>query len=783
MRVDTLSLRGVLRFEHALTVDLRDLPPGLLAITGANGAGKTTLLESVPACLWRTFPSRRDRSLVDYASGRDAFLEVTFALDGRGTYRARVALDGVSRQSDAVIEQITPDGLRQVLTDGKVTSYDAWVRAHLPSADLVLASVFAAQNRAGSFVTADRKARKQLFAQLLGLEHYEAMAQTARTAIGLVDEQRARARAMRDLLARETGPEVTARLHADANALQEALGRLEQEEATLRERLPALEAERTTLAVDVGRYEALTRRQADLRQEIQRADDAAADLAQRRQRVDAETAQTVAAVDAQLATTLATLAQKIANNQGLLAEAATIRQAVQDVEVLDAAAREAGQQAEQVGEQVAEMRAALDEARARLHVHQTTLHAVEQTRADADVLSTVPCAGQGPYAACGFLQRAQQAQRALPTLEARLDPEAEACVEALRTRLAVEQGAQQATLRHRADLTARAATLRTLATRAERLAVATARIAELQDARTLATTQAEHARQTALTLQADRHAELTAQHEQIQARRVQLERELAAAATDAAPLAAAVTLARDLEGALAICRQDRERLIAERARLDARQQALADQWEQYRARRRDAEAVEAWAQTLDTEWIEWQLLAKAFGRDGLPVLEIDAAGPTVSAYCTDLLQACFGGRFSVELVTQEAKVSGKGTKETFDVRVYDNLRGGEPRDLADLSGGEQVIVDEALKNAIACFANVRSAVPMQTCWRDETTGALDPENALRYVAMLRRLQAIAGCRHVLFVTHNPEAAALADVQLHVDDGQVDVRFPPFRMAA
>lgn len=783
MRLDTLMLRGVLRFQDTLTVDLRDLPPGLIAITGPNGAGKTTLLESVPACLWRTFPSRRDRSLVDYASGRDAFLEVSFALDGRGTYRARVALDGVSRQSDAVIEQITPDGLRQVLTDGKVTSYDAWIRTHLPSVELVLASVFAAQNRAGSFVTADRKARKQLFAQLLGLEHYEAMAQTARTAMGLVDEQRTRARAMHDLLTRETGPDVTARLHAEANALQEALARLERDEVTLNDRWPALEAERESLARDVGRYEALTRRQAELHQEIQRADAAAADLARQRQRVDAETQQTVAAVEAQLAATLGTIAQKIGNNQGLLTDAQTIRQAVQDLEAVDAAVREASHQAEQMSEPLSETRAALDEARARRQTHQTTLQAIERTRADANVLSTVPCAGQGPYAACGFLQRAQRAQHDLAALEARLDPEAEAAVEALQGHLDEQQAAYQAALRLRARLTSQATAIRPLAARAERLAVAEARIAELDGARTLATTQAAHARETALALQGERHADLTAQGEQIAALRAQRERERAAAATEAAPLAAAVVRARDLEGALALCRQDRERLIADRARLDARQQALADQWAQYRARRREVEAIDAWAQTLDTEWLEWQLLAKAFGRDGLPVLEIDAAGPTVSAYCTDLLQACFGGRFSVELVTQEAKLSGKGTKETFDVRVYDNLRGGEPRDLADLSGGEQVIVDEAIKNAIACFANVRSALPMQTCWRDETTGALDPENALRYVAMLRRLQAIAGFQHVLFVTHNPEAAALADVQWVVDDGQVTTQFPPFRTAA
>jgi len=45
----------------------------------------------------------------------------------------------------------------------------------------------------------------------------------------------------------------------------------------------------------------------------------------------------------------------------------------------------------------------------------------------------------------------------------------------------------------------------------------------------------------------------------------------------------------------------------------------------------------------------------------------------------------------VDLVTQEAKAGGKGLKESFQIKVFDNERGGTARDLDALSGGEKVI--------------------------------------------------------------------------------------------
>lgn len=115
--------------------------------------------------------------------------------------------------------------------------------------------------------------------------------------------------------------------------------------------------------------------------------------------------------------------------------------------------------------------------------------------------------------------------------------------------------------------------------------------------------------------------------------------------------------------------------------------------------------------------------------------------------------------------------------------MFDNERGGAARDLGDLSGGEKVIVGEALANAIALYNNTRSGLQIQTLFRDETTGSLDPETAPLYVAMLRKVQQLGDVRQIVYVTHSPGSAALADAQIQFAGGTATIAWPPFREAA
>ncbi|GAA3747572.1 ABC transporter ATP-binding protein [Terriglobus aquaticus] len=89
----------------------------------------------------------------------------------------------------------------------------------------------------------------------------------------------------------------------------------------------------------------------------------------------------------------------------------------------------------------------------------------------------------------------------------------------------------------------------------------------------------------------------------------------------------------------------------------------------------------------------------------------------------------------------------------------------------ELSGGEQQRV------AIARALISQPAIILA----DEPTGNLDTDNSDAVLEMLRRASKETG-QTVLMITHNPEAAAIADRILYVRDGQLSTTPPPPRVS-
>lgn len=172
----------------------------------------------------------------------------------------------------------------------------------------------------------------------------------------------------------------------------------------------------------------------------------------------------------------------------------------------------------------------------------------------------------------------------------------------------------------------------------------------------------------------------------------------------------------------------------------------------------DAEKLSEEAKKHSLSATACDALAFGLGPDGVQALEISEAGPQVSALANDLLDACYGGRFQVAIETLAPKKSG-GYKETFQIRILDGESG---RSVSRGSGGEMVVIDEAIRLALAIFNTHRSGFEIRTLYRDETTGALSPKNADRYVTMMRRAMEIGGFRQVIFVAHQEHVWRQAD---------------------
>lgn len=843
MKPERLTLNGITAFQTPIALDFSALPArALVAIVGENGSGKTTILDAMLAGLYRTMPSRGDKPLIDYAIGKAAYIDEVFSVAGV-RYRSRVSMDAVTRKADALLQQEI-NGQWIDLNDGKVSTFDPAVEARFPPLTVVLASAFAAQNRAGSFLTADKKDRKDIFSAMLGLAHYEAMAETCRAEALKLDRRRTELQTLITAMAPHVSDEARAVLETletrVVTALQHArraVSTLNREAKALSDRVSEARTVHEQASKDVWAYQAA---KADRDRKIQDLETTTAAMAQidtdhkaelrtiharaaeDRRRKDDE-GRTIpktsvltdryeaalATVDKDAAAALTAIDQKLANQTELLDKAEAIAQAVEDY-----AAAELEHQMHQVA-----MRETLtkhSEKQVAIQDVAAAKRALARAEHGAALMVTVPCHGVAPYDTCAFLKDAKVAEEDIPAIRASVTAAEDtlakypADLEALYTQI---KDASRAA----AD---RMAAAKPLADRKPLLDVAHDRLKDLtaqreaEVRRVAAARKALHERyrtdldevsdrQTAITdalraIDAREKADEQAAADRAVARRqamdaaiIALTAEIAtldatirgSSATEAAYETAIVNL-RAAEAAMTAHATASSKAAADLATAEAEHCNALSLRTRYDAAVTEVAHYRAALGPVEQDLVEYEVLAKCFGREGLPVLEIDAAGPAVSDLCNDLLRSCFGSaRFTVELVTQTPKADGKGFKEVFEIRVYDSERGGEARDLKDLSGGEQVILCEALSGALSIYVNQQNVTPIETCWRDETTGALDPENALRYVAMLRRLQERGGFHHVFYVSHNPEASALADVQLVVKDGTVSVRYTPFGEAA
>jgi exonuclease SbcC len=705
------------------------------------------------------------------------------------SWTIRHLLDKVSGKSEAAVFDSAGAA---VLPDTKVRSFDAWAAKHLPSPEVLYACMFAPQGAEG-FLGAKPGERKAVLLRLLGIERYEALAKDAGE----------RARSERSRL--ET---LVARL-ADEKARG---GDLIACEAELERARTAADAASTALTAARAELEAVT--------EALRGRSEEERLARERQaRRDDLAAKLVAGKAA-----LVDLEERIRNNRAVLAQAVAIRAAVVEAERLRSeleksktAATVARSEARQLGAQAASATRTREGLESRIRRAKEALagraevdKAVASVASHEDALREADSAVGVAETALEELQgkRAAGGDERIGALRGGLNSIAEETSdepgETARRTLAVDDAAfafaaalpkeLETAKRGLADARARREKaskaldqIRTVAARASQLDAAAndQREAESELAKVDAKELTEKARQREADAveHEQRSAALSSALEQIQsvaakagplagaegrlaelepaaeAKRVEL-RALDEQLAGLPPLGAPAPLS-DAEARAAVTARDREHREAEAAAVRAAQ-ALE------RAREVAGRLAELEGQRagVEAELADWTRLAGDLGRDGLQALEIDAAGPELTALVNDLLHTCHGPRWTVRVETQRLSADGKKTLEGCDVMVLDTV-GGREAEGGTFSGGERVMIGEALSLALSMLACRRAGIERPTLVRDESGAALDPENARVYVAMLRRAAQIIGADRVLFVSHSREVVEMADSRIEV----------------
>lgn len=258
----------------------------------------------------------------------------------------------------------------------------------------------------------------------------------------------------------------------------------------------------------------------------------------------------------------------------------------------------------------------------------------------------------------------------------------------------------------------------------------------------------------------ERVAEAESRAQQARAHAAELREKLAAAPEpEAHPPAPTAQRVADLE--LQVANQERASRDAHAAVSVAEKAIEAAQAAAVRAQELEVEK-----RRIEANLADWKRLAADLGREGLQAAEIDAAGPELTALVNDLLHSAHGPRWTVTIETQRLSADGKRTLEGCDVRVLDVERGRDTT-AETLSGGERVIVGEAVSLALSMLACRRAGMERPTLVRDESGAALDGAAARSYVSMLRRAAEIVDADRVLIVSHTPEVWAMCDAEVRL----------------
>lgn len=199
------------------------------------------------------------------------------------------------------------------------------------------------------------------------------------------------------------------------------------------------------------------------------------------------------------------------------------------------------------------------------------------------------------------------------------------------------------------------------------------------------------------------------------------------------------------------------------ATIEAEKKSLAEIAES----EKELEKVRKEAEKAKSESVEWELVSKAFGKDGIQALELDALAPGISETANRILKSGYGDRFSISIETTRIGGSGKKTKQIEDFKIMVN-DDGDVTALENKSGGESVWIKRAIYDAFAVIRRRNTGFAFLTCFQDETDGALDASAKTAYCRMLEASHEAGKLRHTIIITHSNEVRAMIEQKIAME---------------
>lgn len=719
-----LTVSNVMTYDK-LDLDLTSFDGKVVAITGENGAGKTTLMELLGfTSLYREFPTR-GKALDKYCHGKKASIESEFEFGGK-IYTTRITINPANGR----MESYLIDSGEIVNKDGKKDSFLEAVIKRFGPKQLALSSIFSAQDAKGSFLSLERADRKDLFINMLNLGILQ---KVSKFSGGIEDQEGAREKELQIKI--DTLKDACEAAIPDQEYLSEQKRLIEIEIENLEAQLSQLKA-----ALAAAQQEEASRKERSERRSV---------------------------VDRQLRDIYARGKKNKEKLESLQVELKTTESSLDESRL-----PELRNQVAQVGE------LEMEEKSCRVRLQELTLEQTEYDRVKTDLeskmrligqelghlrtkrtaaekaaegLKVLPCGGEGQYSACPLIQNSVTQRDGIANLEQEISQK-EKEWDQLRDRVDY-----QITPPDPVESDAIIERLGQIEVTLKHVRQAPIKIKEIEGAKDKISGLGDSIHQLEETLEQQRQeacfkkAELEELGEAI----------VTSAETHAWELTKKIGL---VSGEIRQSKEDLHNIIMELGKVDI----IKANVESAQLLRQKYELEQHMIQKDKRQWAH---LSYAFGASCIQSIEIDSAGPAVSGIINDLLMSCFGNRFTVNIITQVERADRSGMKDCFDLQIIDSEKNRTAM-VNDLSGGERVIIGEAVSLAISLYNYQVGSIKWDTLYRDECAGALDQQNSHRYISMLRRVINLGNFKRCFFIAHQTNLCDMSDNRIYISNGRV-----------
>ena len=772
MKILKLRLKGFIGIQRGLgleeiTIDFTDIS-GLVAFDGMNGAGKSTVLENLHP--YNTLASRSG-ALYQHVYIRNAEKELSFAYQG-DHYKTLLKIDCQSGKSEGFIWK---DGNSEV--NGKITMYAKYITALLGSENMFFHSVFCAQNAAklSDMTTGELKSLLSEFLNLDKLAGYEAESKEKITAVtGNVEQVEKQLLILNNKLSGYN--DVSTMLTKS----KEDLTTCESSIETLKIKRTEYQAELETLRDKKSKQEVLIAQKANIEAKIKELEDT---LAREQKDSDAE-------LNA-LRDAYKSLQEQIKGNEELLKLADEINTAAEKESEIQSKIESLAIDHDKLTAETDDNVDSLNKIKTDISTHQAALtqikYEISSLKNDAEIQKIIGLIDRAQSqtvilekrdadcqsSTCSFIVAALKAKEELPKLQTE--------IEQRRTFVNDELGKLSIVMEEEeriiSELKEKGLSLESIARKSgdaalgARKELATLRL-DLSKVKDLA------GKKTVLEVAKAQYDSITKQMEEnatkgkeLKVKRENRKSDLNGSIKDAQASLAEIKIDTDIPERIGKITDDirqTDGVLAEKEASINGTRALIMKYESELSARdaveKDIAAAKEQRESLLGKISRWRYLQIGCGKTGLQNLRIDGAAPRIIYNANKLLAQAYGARYSIRLETQN-----EDGKEDLQIKII--MENGKEIYLDDISGGQRAWNVQSLWLAMSLLNQEKSGRKYDYFCSDESDGALDVDNAVKYTALYRPFMTEGHLDQLIYISHKPECRSMADHILMFEAGQ------------